>query len=170
METNEYLDEIDKLWPEPGKPPSRELVDFCVQAIAEHPESSTLWYDFGILMQRCGDDYAYEADDYLRCFEKSAKCNPNNAEAYRELGYVLDVYYSDYERADRAFKRAIELGADHESYLGRARVLAQLKKNDDAIHSLSENACPFHDHPEIQKLRSEIVDGIWSRGRKRGHH
>jgi tetratricopeptide (TPR) repeat protein len=101
------------------------------------------------------------AKDYLGCFESSVKCNSNNAEAYQELGYVLDAYFSDYEKAEQAFKNAITLGAGYESYFGRARVLAQMGKTDDAIGSLSENACPFHDHPDIQSLRSEILDGSW---------
>jgi uncharacterized protein HemY len=135
----------------------------CAQGVAEHPESSALWYALGIIMQRCDDDYGYAAEDYLRCFENSVKCDPSNADAFQELGYVLDVYFSDYPRAEEAFKKAIELGAGHESYLGRARVFAQMGKTEDAIASLSENVCPFHGHPDLQTLRSEIRDGSWFR-------
>jgi tetratricopeptide (TPR) repeat protein len=114
-------------------------------------------------MHRCDDDYGYKAEDYLRCFENAIKCDPGNAEAYQELGYVLDVYLSDYDGAGQAFKKAIDLGAGHESYYGYARVLAQKGRTNDAINSLSETSCPFHDHPAIRALRSEIADGSWSK-------
>jgi uncharacterized protein HemY len=159
----EYLDKIERLWPRAGELPSRELVDLCSQAVAEHPESSTLWYDLGIIMDRCHEDYGFNAADFRRCFENAIECDPNNVEAFQELGYVLDVYFSEFASAEQAFRKAIELGAKHESYFGRARVLAQVGRTEDALNSLSEDACPFHDHPDIQKLRSEILDGIWFR-------
>ncbi|MGD0899379.1 MAG: hypothetical protein ABR915_16195 [Thermoguttaceae bacterium] len=161
MEADAYLDEIERLWPEPGQSPTKEIVDLCLAAVAEHPESSTLWYGWGIIMRRCGGEYGYMREDYLRCYEDSVRCDCTNAEAYQELGYVLDVFFDDYGKAEQAFRRAIELGAGHESYFGLARVLAQVGKTDDAIVCLSEGNCPFHDHPEIKKLVSEILDGDW---------
>ena len=157
----EYCAEIAWLWPKPGQSPTRAILDACLQAVGEHPESSVLWCDLGTIMGRWDADSGFTAADYLRCYENAVKFDPNNAEAFQELGYVLDVYFSDYNGAERAFKRAIELGAEHESYLGRARALAQMGRTDDAINILAENACPFHHHPEIQKLRSEIFDGSW---------
>jgi tetratricopeptide (TPR) repeat protein len=161
MDENRYLDEIAGLWPQPGEPPAKEIVDLCLAAVAEYPESSTLWYDLGIIMRRCGGEYAYTDADYLRCFETSVRCDCTNAEAYQELGYVLDVFFDDYGKAEEAFRKAIELGARHESYFGLARVLAQVGRTDDAIKCLSEDRCPCHDHPEIKKLRAEILDGSW---------
>jgi tetratricopeptide (TPR) repeat protein len=161
MDTNKYLDEIERLWPQNGQSSSKEIVDLCLAAVAEHPESSTLWYDLGVIMERCDEDYRFTAEDFLHCFEKAIECNSNNWKAHEELGYVLDVYFSDYARAEKAFEKAITLGAKHESYFGRARVLAQAGKDEAAIKSLSEDICPFHDQPDIQKLRSEILDGSW---------
>jgi tetratricopeptide (TPR) repeat protein len=164
MDTDSYLDKIEGLWPEPGQSPSKEIVEVCWAAVAEHPESSTLWYDLGIIIQRCDDDYGYTADDYLRCFENSVKCYPDNFEAQQELGYTLDTYFDDFAGATRAFKKAIELGAGAESYYGLARVLAQSGHVDDAIHSISEGVCPFHDDADIQEMRAEILDGLWYHG------
>ena len=161
MDTIHYINEIERLWPQPGQSPSKELVNVCLAAVAEHPESSELWYDLGIIMQRCDENHTFTAEDFLYCFEKAIKCNSKNGEALQELGYVLDVYFSEYERAEQAFKIAIKLGGQCESYLGHARVLAEMGKMDDAINSLSEDACPFHNHPDIQKLRSEILEGSW---------
>lgn len=161
MDIDEYCDKIEELWPQPGQAPTRAIVDLCQQAVAAHPESSTLWYDLGIILQRCTEDLGHRAEDYLRCFENAVSCNPANREAQQELGYVLDVYYSDYERARQTFRRAIELGADHEGYCGYARVLAQMGKIDEALASLSETACPFHQHLDVQNLRSEILNGNW---------
>jgi tetratricopeptide (TPR) repeat protein len=161
MEIDEYYHEIAMRWPGPGQSPGKQIVDLCLAAVAEYPESSTFWYDLGIIMQRCGDDHGYSGEDYLRCFENAVRCHPGNAEASRELGYVLDIYFDAYDRAEHAFRKAIELGADQECYFGLARVLAQMGKVDDAIASLSKDVCPFHDHPDIQHLRDEILAGGW---------
>jgi tetratricopeptide (TPR) repeat protein len=161
MACDDYFDAITRKWPEAGKSPTKELVDLCLAAVAEYPEESTFWYDLGIIMRRCGDEYGYTPEDYLHSFENAVKCNSMNAEAYQELGYVLDVFFDDYCRAEQAFRRAIELGATHESYYGLARVLAQIGKRDDAIAILSESVCPCHAHPDIQSIRAEILDGDW---------
>jgi uncharacterized protein HemY len=169
MKIDDYFDKIATLWPEPNMSPRRELMDWCMQGVAEHPNSSTLWYDLGVLMQRCDESYGYKAEDYLRCFENAIHFNAQDAEAHQELGYVLDIYLSEYERAYQAFAKAIELGAEHESYCGRARVLAQMGKTQEAIDSISENACRFHKHPAVQSLRSEILNGTWDNpGGKKG--
>jgi uncharacterized protein HemY len=162
MDTDGFLDEIDRQWPQPGEPPSKQLVDLCLRAVREHPESSALWYDLGTIMQRCGDEYYYTRADYLRCYENAVKCDVGNWEAYQELAYVLDTYFDDYVAAERAFRAAIKVGAEAESYCGLARVLAQVGKTDDAINILSEGVCPFHSDSEVQKMRAEIVAGDWS--------
>lgn len=156
-----YHDEIFRLWPHAGEPPSRELLNLCLHAVDEYPADAILWYDLGIIMHRCSEDFGYTANDYLRCFENSIKFDSRNAEAYQELGLVLDVYFSDYDKAEQALRKAIDFGAGHESYHGLARVLAQIGKTEDAILTLAESNCPFYDHPEIQKLRAEIVNGSW---------
>ncbi len=161
MEIERYFDEIESLWPESGRSPSNEVLDLCKAAVAEHPESSALWYDLGVLMHRCGDKAGYTREDYLRCFESAVRCDSRNWEAHQELGYVLDVFFDEYGRAEQAFRAAIELGAGRESYYGLARVLAQMGKIDDAIHSLSQGVCPFHDDQELQNLRAEILGGDW---------
>jgi len=161
MDIDKYYDEIARLWPRDAQPPTKEIVDVCLAAVAEHPESSTFWYDLGIIMQRCGDEYGFTRDDYLRCFENSVQHDYANAEAHQELGYVLDVFFDAYGKAESAFRNAIELSAGWESYYGLARVLAQIGKTDEAIACLAEDNCPFYDHCEIERLRSEILDGSW---------
>ena len=161
MDIFEYDDEIARLWPQPGQSPTKELVDLCLSAVADYPEESVFWYDLGIIMQRIADEYSYTPDDYLRCFENAVRYDQENVEAYQELGYVLDVFFDDYDRAEKAFKKAIELGAEQESYCGLARVLAQMGKIDDALVGMSESICPFHDHPDVRHLRDEILAGSW---------
>ena len=161
MDCEQYDHEIRAHWPQSGQCPSKELVDLCLKAVTEHPESSVFWYDLGIIMQRCDEQYGYTAKDYLRCFENSVRLDPEYADAQQELGFVLDTYFDEYEKAEEAFKIAIELGAEHESYFGLARVLAQMGKTDEAIASLSESDCPFYNQPDIQELRAEILHGGW---------
>jgi uncharacterized protein HemY len=88
-------------------------------------------------MERCGEERGYTCKDYIRCYDNSVKCGPDNAGAYEAIGFVLDVYFDDFGKAERAFRTAIELGAGHESYFGLARVLAQAGKEQDAIAWLS---------------------------------
>ncbi len=161
MDLLDYCREIARLWPQAGQAPNRELVEMCLQAVSDYPESSTLWYNLGIVMERCSEDEGFGADDYLRCFENSVRYDPTNAEAYQELGYVLDVYFDDYVGAERALRKAIRLGGGHESYCALARVLAQMSRTQESLDAISEENCPYHRHPEIQKLRMEVESGIW---------
>jgi len=114
-------------------------------------------------MERCHEEYGYTAQDYFRCYENSIKFDPSNAEAYEAWGYALDVYTSEYEKAEAALRRAIELGAGWQSYYARARVLAEMGKVKCALDSLLERNCLCSERPEIQKLRGEILDGIWGK-------
>jgi hypothetical protein len=162
MDANWFLDEIERQWPQAGQPASKEVVELCLAALREHPESSTLWYDLAILMQRCDKENGYGPEDYRRCCESAVKCNPHNWEAHQELGDILDTFFDEYARAEQEFRTAIELGAGAESYCGLARVLAQSDKTADAIQVLSKDACPFHDHADVQATRAEIIAGDWS--------
>ena len=164
MERDEYLDEMKRLWPEPGQIPAKEIVDLLLEAVAAFPESSDLWYNLGIIMDRCGDEYGYTHKDYLRCYENAIRCDPENAEAFQELGIALDVYCDDFVAAERALKQAIELGAGSESYEARARALAQMGKTQEALDSVADGNCPYSTRPEIQKLRAEIANGDWCWG------
>jgi len=168
MEIDEYRDAIAELWPQAGESPTKEVVEACLRAVAEHPKSSTFWYDLGLIMERCDEDFGYTAEDYRRCFENSIGCDSGNTEAYQELGYVLDTYFDAYDKAERAFRKAVELGAGYESYYGLARVLAEMGKDSEALRCLSGNACPFSQDPAIQQLRREILDGIWNPRPSRG--
>ncbi len=130
MDIDKYLDEIDRLWPKPGEFPTKEILDLCPEAVAAHPESSVLWYDWGILMERCSEDHGYTAEEFRQCFENSIRCDATNEEAYQELGCVLDVYFDEFDKAEEALRKAIEHGAGCESYYARARVLAEMGRHD----------------------------------------
>jgi tetratricopeptide (TPR) repeat protein len=162
MNEETYYAEISRLWPKPGQVPSPEIRDVCLAAVREYPESSTFWYDLGIIMQRCEVHRGYSGEDYLRCYKNAIRCDSSNWEAYQELGYVLDVHFDDYDGAERAFRTAIELGGGAESYFGLARVLAQAGRMAEAIHSVSKDVCAYHDDAAIEKLRAEILAGDWS--------
>jgi uncharacterized protein HemY len=165
MNIDQYYSEVSRLWPKPGESVSKEVVELCRKAIAEYgdqPDSSVLWYDLGILMQRCDEECDYKASDYLWCFENAIKRNPKNGEAYQEIGYVLDIYFDDYQRAEEALRKAIELGTGHESYCALARVLTQVDRIEDALDCISDEKCPCSNHPSIQEIRREIIEGLWS--------
>lgn len=163
MSVDDYLNQIGAMWPSDGQPASQEMVSICVAAVSDFPDSAVLWRTLGWVMQLCDEQWGFSPKDYLYCMEKAIACDPKDAESHQERGYVLDVYCDDYEQAKQAFDTAIALDpSSSESYYGRARVLAELHRVDEAVASLSESECPYCNDPGIAGLRSEIVAGLWS--------
>jgi uncharacterized protein HemY len=66
--------------------------------------------------------------------------------------------------AESAFRKAISVGGDAESYYGLARVLAELNRTDEALQLISDVECPYFDEPDLLMLRDEIASGMWCPG------
>ena len=153
----EFIEEIDRLnsaekW--------TEALRVAEAAILAYPGSADLQCAFGDLIQ-LSDDETYKAADALSAYQRAAELDPTFAEAYEEIGYYWDVCGDDFERAEAAFRRAIELGAGADSYAGLARVLAERGKDSPAILSFLDQ-CPYAAAPEVRKIRAEIENGIWA--------
>lgn len=139
-----------------------KVLEIVEQAITACPESAELWCLRGDLIQLCDDETAYELMGALKSYQQAAVMNPNSFEAYEEMGYYHDVIENNFDEAELAFRKAIELGAGIDSFVGLARVLAQAGKQDESLLLLS--SCPYSTDSNIKEMEGEIKSGIWSNG------
>jgi tetratricopeptide (TPR) repeat protein len=115
----------------------------------------------GDIYQRRVEPWSPEFDPAipLSYYKRAAALNPRSGDAHNELGYMYDVYFDDFPKAEAEFRKAIDLGWDYSSYYGLARVLAETGRLSEALSVLSSKNCPFSEHPKIVDLRREIDDG-----------
>jgi hypothetical protein len=59
------------------------------------------------------------------------------------------------------FRKAIELGAGAGSWVGLARVLAEMGRREEALTLLAADTCPHASVREVVDVRGEIKDGRW---------
>jgi len=76
------------------------------------------------------------------------------------MGYYHDVIAQDLERAETAFRRAIELGTGEQSYTGLARVMAQRGRAKEEVLSFLKKS-PYADAPRVQDMYADIEEGDW---------
>jgi tetratricopeptide (TPR) repeat protein len=131
-------------------------------ALAEHPQSSRLWNRRGDLIQLLDDDLAsYSLNGARDSYERARAADPNDPEAYESLGYFLDAVDEQLDEAERMFRKAIELGAGAGSWVGLARVLAEMGRREEALTLLAADTCPHASVREVVDVRGEIKDGRW---------
>lgn len=96
----------------------------------------------------------------MKSYERAVALNPLCCIAYESMGYYHDVITQDLERAEVAFRRAIELGGKEQSYAGLALVMAQ-RGHDTAkvLAFLSES--PYADSPRVRDIYFDIEAGVW---------
>ncbi len=94
------------------------------EALAQHPGSASLYCIRGDCIQLWNVP-EYELKDALASYERAAALDPQCAEAYESIGYYYDAIDEDLEKAEAAFRRAVELGGGEQSYAGLARVMAE---------------------------------------------
>lgn len=137
-----------------------EIIALIDEAVSLYPQSSALWCLRGHLIQVGEDDMEYELSEALSSYTKAIEVDPSCAEAYEAIGYYYDVVDYDPEKAMVAFERAVELGAGVDSYVGLARVMAELKQDKKGIQAFLNNS-PFRDTQEVKDIWAEISDGTW---------
>lgn len=157
---DDYLDSIGELLTldccAAGK--ALQILD---EALRSFPDSPRLWFRRGVLIQLKNEEPYPPITDALLCFEKAASLDPFYAKAYEGAGYFHDVISQDLGLAEMAFRKAIELGAGVRSYVGLARVLAQLRRPEEALTLLKSFAA---DDKEglIREMEKEIQEGQWT--------
>jgi len=137
-----------------------EIIELIDEAVSLYPQSSALWCLRGDLLQRGEDDKKYDLSDALSSYTKAIEIDPNFAEAYESIGYYYDVIDDDPEKAVKAFERAVELGAGIDSYVGLARVMAELKNDKKSIQAFLNNS-PFREAQKVKTIWKEIASGMY---------
>jgi tetratricopeptide (TPR) repeat protein len=132
------------------------------RALAEHPQSSRLWNRRGDLIQLLDENLgSYSLEDARDSYERARAADLNDPEAYESLGYFFDAVDEQLDEAERMFRKAIELGAGAGSWVGLARVLAEMGRRDEALTLLAADTCPHANVRDVVDVRGEIEDGRW---------
>ena len=163
MTEENFISRIVEQWPQNGQSPTPELLKDANEGITEYPSSSILHYLRGDLYQLehgPGSD-SFNPNVVLEFYRRASLLDEENPEPLIEMGYLYDVYFDAFEEAERAFRKAIALGADHSAYVGLARVLAETGRTDEAYAVLNADRCPFSGHSDVADIKQEIGDGMW---------
>ncbi|EEF62936.1 hypothetical protein [Pedosphaera parvula] len=159
MTESDYIKKISYQWPRMRAKSADDLLPLVEEAIRAYPTSAKLHCMRGDLIQ-LSDGPGYGLEDAAASYEQALKVDANFAEAHESIGYYCDVISHDLQLAEAAFRRAIELGAGVDSYVGLARVLAELGHDTQAILKFLDG-CPFRDSAKILEIRSEIEKETW---------
>lgn len=135
------------------------VLESVEKTLRRWPDSDELWCLRGDLIQLCEGETDYDLADVFCSYQNAVVINPHSAEAHESLGYFYDVFENEFEKAESAFRQAIEFGAGADSFLGLARVLAQAGKSEEALNLLS--GCPFCDEVKVENLKHDIKSGGW---------
>ncbi len=152
----EVLHEIAKQWPSGTENISEQLLSLLNDSVERCPLSSRLWYWRGIGIQRWDGTPQYVVNDYILCFDKAIYYDPLFSDAYEEKAYVLYTYDDDIIQAEQCFRRAIELGAGENSYIGLARLIA-FRSVSEALGVLDAPFCPFLNSLSVIEARRELL-------------
>jgi hypothetical protein len=152
MSLQELIDELRAK----NSPTAKDL-ERLEAMVTEYPECAELWNCYGDMIQL--SDGEYPVGQALDCYRRSIEADSSFAEGYESIGYFLDVYNDDFAGAAEHFRRAIQLGAGDDSWIGLARVLAQMGQANEGLELLK--SCQEPVSPGVAKVRKEIADGDW---------
>lgn len=159
MNDSDYINQVQALWPSQTKP-TAEVYSLVEEALISCPRSAKLWCIRGDLIQLSEPDSGYTLNDALKSYEQAIASDPDCAEAYESIGYYYDAVMDDPQMALPPFRKAFSLDQGVGTYLGLARVLAELNCTDEALNLIASENCPHSDDPKIKELAEEIRSGI----------
>lgn len=157
----EYIDRIADLWPGPDEDSSWDLILLAEEAVQAFPQSPELWWYLGFALCRIDPDSRPLTIRRLDCLRRVVELDRGHADAHEEIGYLLDTYFDDFHGAEEAFRDAIASGAGVDSYVGLARVLAQMGRREEALSLLATLSSPDATHPSVINMTNELNEGIW---------
>lgn len=139
---------------------SKEAFQLIETALKHFPRSASLHCIKGDSIQLASEDWPYNIEDALRCYEKAIEIDPKCSEAFESIGYYFDVIDLDLKRSEQAFKSAIDIEDRVDSYVGLARVMSE---RGVAVRVVVEflKSCPFWGSEKIAEIHDEVVEGIW---------
>lgn len=161
MTEQEYVSALQEGIPE-AAPVTAALLELSDDAVRDHPKSRSLWLLRGCLIQLGEGMERWTLDDAVESYERALELSPDDPEVHEQLGYWYDVVEVQLERAAQHFSKALSEGGGRDSYVGMARVLAELGGATEALNLLRSSDCPHREEPEVQELIGEIEGGLWA--------
>lgn len=87
--------------------------------------------------KRIKEEKFVEARDLLL---QAVQLDPNFGRAYNHLGWIYDVKYKDYQKAEEAYKKALEVSPDYAPLYINYAILLSILGRDTEIVDLLEKA------------------------------
>lgn len=84
---------------------------------------------------------AYTEGDWplaLTCFKSAVESNPSNAYIWMRMGLTYLIGFDDYQQAESAFLRSLELGSLESSHWGLSKVYQAQERHYAALHEMLE--------------------------------
>ena len=135
---------------------AKNIFNYIDMCIGQHHESAKLYCLKGDLIQIIGSE-DFSIADSLDLYEKSISIDPTFAEGYTEIGNIYYTYYSQLDRAEYYFRKAIELGGNEDSYIGLAHVLIDMGNDKQQIIKMLTNS-PYITSEILNKFVDEISE------------
>ena len=107
MKEEKYISELKKRWPKDNDSvePTRETMDFTLEALDVYPKSEKLWIMRGNLLQLVSYDDGLELSEIEKCYRKTIAINPQSIEAYNELAHFLDSVMAKPRKAKQYYEK-----------------------------------------------------------------
>ena len=126
MTEAEYISQIRQRIREEGRI-FNDSFDLLRAALAEYPDSPSLWCLRGDMIQLSDEDAGCSLDDVLPSYEKALDLDPNCGEAYESIGYFYDKVLDAPAIAEAYFRTALERGGGESAARGLRDVVEELK-------------------------------------------
>ena len=115
------------------------------------PYNSKEWQEQGLLLKGLGN-----FDEAISCFQKAIQQDPQDVEAYFELGHCF-LSKGDSPKAIRCFQQALQLDPDNINILyGLATALVKKRDYPEAIQVTSQAIAIFPESFELQNLLGSL--------------
>ncbi len=140
----------------------QDQIHLIASAVQIHPESGRMWVLYGDLLKLATIHNDIESKfDIPDCYHKAIEIDPEDVEAWTELGYFYDTFRDNFKDAEIAFENALRFGGARDACCGMARVLAQQGRRSESVELLSESLRQNPGDENIHRMKREIEAGDW---------
>jgi tetratricopeptide (TPR) repeat protein len=137
-----FLKRIDSRWPR-GRRWNPQVLQLAKRAVDAFPRSARLLIAFGELIEM-SPEAEYDGFSPLKLYRSAIRYEPHYWEGYEAAGFYQFVYGGNYgdrklmKTAEHLFRKAIRLGAGHDSFLGLCGVLLEQGRRSAARRALQK--------------------------------
>jgi tetratricopeptide (TPR) repeat protein len=156
-----FLTRIDAMWPRGERQySSSHVLRLAERAVRQYPKSARLLIALGELIE-VSRESDYRGFDPLKLYLRATQCEPDYWEGYEAAGFYYFVH-NDYgnkkslKKAEVMFRKAIRVGAGHDSFLGLGGALLEQGKLALARGALQK--CTRRADPWLKDLLSELSE------------